>query len=188
MMSAQEAAAALGGIATSPQSLLCPGPGHSPCDRSLSVRFDSAAPDGFLVHSFTGDDQISCRDHVRAALGLGLWRDRREQAANLRKVRKPAPASEKPTEGPEEATRVGWALRIWAEARDPRGTVVEGYLTGRGLELPDDVAFAPCAITPRSATRAAALRPAWSRFARSAHGRAGGHPPHLPRPRRREAR
>ena len=111
MMSAQEAAAALGGIATSPQSLLCPGPGHSPCDQNLRP-LELAAPDGFLVHSFTGDDLISCRDHVRAALGLGLWRDRREQAASA-KVRKPAPASEKPTEGPENGSPSRWRCASW---------------------------------------------------------------------------
>jgi len=34
----------------------------------------------------------------------------------------------------------GNPLALWKEARDPRGTVVETYLRGRGLELPDDIA------------------------------------------------
>src|SRR5215469_10109456 len=50
--------------------VLAPGPGHSPEDRSLSVKLDSNAPDGFMVHSFAGNDPIVCRDHVRAKLGL----------------------------------------------------------------------------------------------------------------------
>jgi hypothetical protein len=50
--------------------VLCPGPGHSPEDRSLSIRCDSAAPGGFVVHSFAGDDPIACRDYVRERLGL----------------------------------------------------------------------------------------------------------------------
>jgi hypothetical protein len=61
-MTAREAAALLGGHATTATSLLCPGPGHSPRDRSLSVRLDPAAPDGFVVHSFSGDDPLVCRD------------------------------------------------------------------------------------------------------------------------------
>jgi hypothetical protein len=32
------------------------------------------------------------------------------------------------------------ALKLWDESRDPRGTIVERYLNGRELELPDDVA------------------------------------------------
>jgi hypothetical protein len=50
--------------------VLCPGPGHSAEDRSLSVKPDQDAPDGFVVHSFAGDDPIACRDHVRERLGL----------------------------------------------------------------------------------------------------------------------
>jgi hypothetical protein len=50
--------------------VLAPGPGHSAADRSLSVKLDSSAPDGFLTHSFSGDDPIVCRDLVRQKLGL----------------------------------------------------------------------------------------------------------------------
>ena len=44
---------ALGGE-TSGGQLLCPGPGHSPRDRSLAVR-PSPDGDGFVVHSHCGD-------------------------------------------------------------------------------------------------------------------------------------
>src|SRR5262249_29376799 len=50
--------------------ILCPGPQHSPQDRSLSVKFDVQAEAGFVVHSFANDDPILCRDHVRQRLGL----------------------------------------------------------------------------------------------------------------------
>jgi Protein of unknown function (DUF3631) len=50
--------------------VLCPGPGHSASDGSLAVRPDKDAPDGFVVHSFSGDDPIECRDYVRKKLGL----------------------------------------------------------------------------------------------------------------------
>src|SRR5262245_66091517 len=49
---------------------LVPGPGHSAEDRSLAIKLDDAAPDGFVVHSFAGGDPIACRDHVRKKLGL----------------------------------------------------------------------------------------------------------------------
>jgi RecA-family ATPase len=54
--------------------VLCPGPGHSRQDRSLSVKLDANAPDGFVVHSFAGDDPIVCRDHVRNRCGLPAFK------------------------------------------------------------------------------------------------------------------
>jgi len=62
-------ARALGGIVSHGQ-VLAPGPGHSPADRSLSVRLSHAAPDGFVVHSFASDDPIECRDYVREKLNM----------------------------------------------------------------------------------------------------------------------
>jgi Protein of unknown function (DUF3631) len=50
-----------------------PGPGHSVSDRSLSVLIDASAPDGFVIHSFAGDDAIACRDYVRDRLGLAAF-------------------------------------------------------------------------------------------------------------------
>lgn len=61
------AADRLGGDVTSATNVLCPGPGHSRRDRSLSVTF---APDGtFIAHSFAGDDFRVCRDHVTILAG-----------------------------------------------------------------------------------------------------------------------
>jgi RecA-family ATPase len=65
----QTLARALGGN-VSKGEVLAPGPGHTTKDRSLSVKLDAAAPDGFLVHSFSGDDPIMCRDYVREKIGL----------------------------------------------------------------------------------------------------------------------
>jgi RecA-family ATPase len=62
-------ASALGGDISNGQ-VLAPGPRHSTGDRSLSVKLDASAPDGFLIHSFSGDDPIACRDHVRTKCGL----------------------------------------------------------------------------------------------------------------------
>jgi RecA-family ATPase len=75
---------ALGGDVSSGQ-VLAPGPGHSAADRSMSVRPDSSAPDGFVVHSFSTDDPIICKDYVRKKLGLAPFkpngRDRTVAAA-----------------------------------------------------------------------------------------------------------
>jgi 5S rRNA maturation endonuclease (ribonuclease M5) len=59
----------LGGDAQGEQ-VLCPGPGHGASDRSLSVKPDKDDAEGFVVHSFAGDNFKACRDHVRAKLGL----------------------------------------------------------------------------------------------------------------------
>jgi hypothetical protein len=63
------AARMLGGEVRKGQ-VLCPGPGHSPNDRSLSVKFSAHAPEGFVVKSFSTDSFDDCRDYVRKKLGL----------------------------------------------------------------------------------------------------------------------
>ena len=68
-MTCSELAKLLGGDVRGDE-VLCPGPGHSNADRSLSVKPDKDAADGFLVYSFACDDPILCRDHVRTKLGL----------------------------------------------------------------------------------------------------------------------
>jgi hypothetical protein len=67
------------------REVLAPGPNHSAKDRSLAVRFDPAAPDGFVVHSFSGDDPLQCKDHVRSKLGI-KW-EPKPQAARSSIVR-----------------------------------------------------------------------------------------------------
>jgi putative DNA primase/helicase len=65
----QEAARLLGGEVQG-NRVIAPGPGHSPQDRSLSIKFTSEHRDGFVVHSFAGDDDLACKDYVRNKLGL----------------------------------------------------------------------------------------------------------------------
>ncbi|MGQ7793755.1 phage/plasmid primase, P4 family [Faunimonas sp. B44] len=73
-LSAEAVARALGGdVQSCGRSVLAPGPGHSPADRSLSITLDPKAAEGFLCHSFAGDDWQACRDHVRHKLGLPDW-------------------------------------------------------------------------------------------------------------------
>jgi hypothetical protein len=55
-----------------------PGPGHSSQDRSLSIKLDPSAQDGFIVHSFASDDPIKCRDYVKQKIGLPAWEPKRQ--------------------------------------------------------------------------------------------------------------
>jgi hypothetical protein len=71
-------ARALGGEISGRQ-ILAPGPGHSRGDRSLSIRIEPQAPDGFLVHSFAGDNPIICKNYIRQQLGLPEWQPGDEQ-------------------------------------------------------------------------------------------------------------
>jgi hypothetical protein len=66
--------AALGGQVTGRDSGNFPGPGHSAGDRSASLKLDPTAPEGFVVHSFAGDDPIAIRDHVRDRCKLPQWK------------------------------------------------------------------------------------------------------------------
>ena len=61
LMTLHEVARAVGGEVYGDQ-VRAPGPGHSPKDKSLCVKFDPCAPGGFIVHSFAGDDPILCKD------------------------------------------------------------------------------------------------------------------------------
>ena len=126
-------ARALGGN-VSGRNVLAPGPGHSRADRSLSIKIDPDAPDGFIVHSFAGDSPIACRDHVRTSLGVGAReRGRRYPLPERSRLSAAAPND-------DSRNRSALALQIWNEAHDPRETLVANYLASRGLTLPDDVA------------------------------------------------
>jgi Protein of unknown function (DUF3631) len=52
--------------------VLCPGPGQA----------DATAPDGFVVNSFSSDDPIKCRDHVRSRLGLPKFEPKKTNGAS----------------------------------------------------------------------------------------------------------
>ena len=71
--SVHQIVAALGGQVTGPDTCNVPGPGHSAKDKSLSIKIDPTAPDGFLVYGHAGDDAIECKDWIRQTLGLPQW-------------------------------------------------------------------------------------------------------------------
>ena len=69
----QTLAAALGGKAVG-NSISAPAPGHSKRDRSLSIRVDPNAPEGFVVTAWAGEDPLAMRDYIRAKGGLPDWK------------------------------------------------------------------------------------------------------------------
>lgn len=120
-MDARSVAVALNGEVVGRDRVFAPGPGHSPCDRSMSILLDTGAPEGFVCNSFSSDDWRECRDHVRRAMGLV----------------KPEPVARRTTtRRPRTATTTADALDLWQHATDAHGTVVESYLRSRHLELP----------------------------------------------------
>jgi putative DNA primase/helicase len=118
--------AIMGGDVTGRHTCNVPGPGHSKHDRSLSIKITSS---DFIVFSHANDDWKECRDYVCSKLGLGDdWHREKRQAPVV-------------TAADDQERKKTLALKIWSEARDPRGTIVEHYLREhRGLALPDSVA------------------------------------------------
>jgi Toprim domain-containing protein len=150
MISARDIAIALGGQVAGPNTVLCPGPGHSASDRSLAVKLDPRAPDGFLCFSHAGDSWQSCRHHVRTRLGLPAWQpgDGRQRSVPQQHAMKwdlaaiEAEADDIPRAfGEEELDRVAYANLLWDEGADPHGTLAETYLREhRRLDLSDNLA------------------------------------------------
>jgi hypothetical protein len=103
-------ARALGG-SVSGHNVIVTGPGHSRADRSLSLKIDPTAPDGFVVHSFAGDPAIVYRDYLRAALALGPRERRRRQASRW----KSRPGNI--LRDDLSADRSSFALRLWHQAQ-----------------------------------------------------------------------
>jgi len=123
MMTLKSIARALGGEVSGHQ-VVAPGPGHSRHDRSLAVFVDGNNPDGFRVHSFSGDEWKTCRDYVKQRLGLSDTPSR---------PLRPVIVERKPEK--DDIDRTAFALSIWQEARSIAGTPVQSYLALRGIDL-----------------------------------------------------
>ena len=119
-------ASAMGGVVSSGQ-VLAPGPGHSSDDRSLSIKISPSIPNGFIVHSFSGDGFQECRDYVRTRLGLAAVGRIPNNRSKFRVLS-------------DDRSRIERAREIWNSSLGPRGSLVEKYLRGRALQIPDDIA------------------------------------------------
>lgn len=135
-------ARALGGEVVS-GSVCAPGPGHSPRDRSLSIAISARAPNGFLVHSYAGDDALTCLDYVRAKLGLPAFEASvapQKRGTGAHQARQaPAKAASEPPNGDSaqserKAEMAGW---LWG-AREPvsKSNPAGLYLRKRGYGGP----------------------------------------------------
>lgn len=153
MMSLSHIAKALGGVVTSGQ-VMAPGPGHRPHDRSMAVKIGESGK--LIVHSHAGDDAMKCKAYVEQRLGI-VWQPEHSENAGAAQAidRMQARASKanghSNVNGPESRpvdNRQASALKLWAEAVDPRGTVVETYLASRRLGLPDGVAMSTIRFHP----------------------------------------
>jgi putative DNA primase/helicase len=142
-MNARDAARRLGGEVAGRDTILCPGPGHSPKDRSLSVKLDLGAQDGFVVYSYAGDDWRKCREYVLTALGLSARLGARG-AYHL-----PIASTPRPT---RNRRRTRGAQKIWRGTSPGASSVVESYLASRGLvcdRWPPSLRFHPSCPRPR---------------------------------------
>jgi hypothetical protein len=130
----------------------------------LSITPSIAAPDGLLFFSHAGDDRKTCREYILRRLGQPLRHEAikanpgksdRAIAADLgignktvSRARNSLVSDDTPDEARigrdgksyQGADRSAHAAEIWKAAVDPRGTIVERYLAGRGLKLHADVA------------------------------------------------
>jgi putative DNA primase/helicase len=133
----QMIARAMGGQAVGDKALV-PGPGHSPRDRSLSISLSSTDQAGFIVYSFAGDDWQECRQYVCDKLGIPRWQPSSDRSGLTTRHRNTARRICGSLN--DENERIQFALQLWNQARDPRGTLVIGYLRLRKLSLPDEYA------------------------------------------------
>jgi putative DNA primase/helicase len=157
VISLRELARALGGEVSGRQ-VLAPGPGHSHRDRSISICIEPNAPDGFIVHSFAGDDPLVCKDYIRERLGLPSWQpgDNQDRYIDPLRARKSfdrsaigRDAQKRPCDD-DELLRIKYATKIWNEAQDPRNTLAQIYLNvHRKLNLDDELAGDVLRFHPR---------------------------------------
>jgi putative DNA primase/helicase len=97
------------------RKVLGPGPGHPLEDRGASIRLSPTAPGGSVAFSRAGDSWQSCRDHIKAWVGVS--RDnvaRRSSEAHRRR------AEARPVDDGREK-KFADALSLWAVGVDPRG-------------------------------------------------------------------
>ncbi len=152
-MNAAEIAHALGGK-RSGKSFMCWCPAHEDRAPSLSLTEGDRAP---LLKCFAGCDS---RDVIDACAGMGLWDTRAVAfAPALRRAR-----SNGPTTKPTDSDASPWRAAFGKAARDPRGTLAEQYLNGRGLELPPMIFAGACCGFIRAA------HGAWRDGARAGRG------------------
>src|SRR5262245_40831680 len=139
-MDLRSIARALGGDVRNGE-VLAPGPGHAPKDRSLSVKLDRDAPDGFIVHSFAHDDPIVCRDYVREKCGLPAFGSNRHDKPTETKHTTPA------RQVVDDSTIAAALAAIKTASPKPNGKIIATYdYTDEQGEL----LYQVCRLEPKS--------------------------------------
>ncbi|AMJ61975.1 phage/plasmid primase, P4 family [Bosea sp. PAMC 26642] len=109
-----------------------------------------------LVSSFAGDDPMRCLTYVEQKLGV-VWQPDAAEANGAAKaidrmekraIRVNGHANGNAPGSQPVDDRQAFAIRLWSEAIDPRGTLVETYLRSRRLDLPDGVAMSVIRFHP----------------------------------------
>jgi hypothetical protein len=146
----KDVARALGGEVTGRASALVPGPGHGRNDRSLSIKVDPHAPDGFVAHSFAGDDWRECRDHIANKLGI----ERRRTSTELY-LSQPSRVLDESAAEKQKPLRV---RHLWTCGFSIEGSPAETYLReARAYQtaIPETLAYLPPGAYPHPAMMAA---------------------------------
>jgi Toprim domain/CHC2 zinc finger len=104
----------------------------------------------FNCRGFEGGDVIALVQHIDGvsfadAIAYLAGAEPSSIVSNIRKQPGPAvkqrdEAAERQQRKPVAADNREFARRLWCQAVDPRGTIVEGYLRSRHLDLPGEVA------------------------------------------------
>lgn len=124
-MNLHEIAKRLGGE-VSGVSIVCPGPSHSPKDRSLSVRF--SGPTDFVVTSFAGDDWKICKDYVKDRLGITEGDYQRTDGLHRKAFAATLSAQLAVEKAERTAQQRAKALEVWRGVKPLLGSVAEAYL------------------------------------------------------------
>jgi Toprim domain len=125
---AQEIAAALGNASREGRNWRCRCPIHDGV--SLYLR---DGRDSLLVWCWAGCKTSAILGELRQR---GWLDDRSTESTAMVKFAISHGDHSKPYAKPADTSNVEAALRLWDESIDPRGTLVERYLIGRGLTLP----------------------------------------------------
>ena len=133
------------GVVTGSNSIKCRAPNHSNRDGSLSIIFGEQFPNGFIVHSFAGDDWKACRDYVKSVLGI----------INDYKSRETVRIAPLPTKGNTDKTK--FAERIWNESTRYIDSPAWNYLVTRGLSPVNTSALKYHAACPFMGDKAPAM-------------------------------
>jgi putative DNA primase/helicase len=127
MLTAAEIAAALGGATRNGYGWLARCCCHEDKQPSLSLKDGDGGK--LLVRCFARCD---ARDILAEFRRRGWLDDRDHRTAKA--------ARAIPKRGPGKTGHSDFAAAIWRESADPRGTLAERYLNGRGIEFDDDLA------------------------------------------------